>query len=89
MPLSLDEIGRVVPIALLIYLFFFLGPNLQHMELPRLGDKSELQLLAYTTATATRDLSLFLNPLSKARDEICILMDTSLLLLRHNGNSLP
>ena len=27
-------------------LFYFLGPNLQHMEAPRLGIKSELQLLA-------------------------------------------
>ena len=37
---------------LFIY-FVFLGPHLQHMEVPRLGVKSELQLQAYTTATAT------------------------------------
>ena len=36
--------------------FFFLGPYLQHMEVPRLGVKSELQLPAYTTVTATPDL---------------------------------
>ena len=30
--------------------FFFLGPHPQLMEVPRLGVKSELQLLAYTTA---------------------------------------
>ena len=30
----------------------FLGPNLWHMEVPRPGVESELQLLAYTTATA-------------------------------------
>ena len=30
--------------------FFFLGPHLLHMELPRLGVKLELQLLVYTTA---------------------------------------
>ena len=36
-------------------LFFFLGPYLQHMEIPSLGVKLELQLLAYTTATATLD----------------------------------
>ena len=59
---------------------FFLRLHLWHMELPRLGVKSELQLLAYTTATATRDPSCvcdlhhssqqcrILNPLSKARD---------------------
>jgi len=50
------------------------------MEVPRLGVESELQLPAYTTATATWDLNLvchlyhssrqlwILNPLSKARD---------------------
>ena len=38
-------------------LFFFLGPHLQHMEVLRLGLKSELHLLAYTTATATADPS--------------------------------
>ena len=53
---------------------------LQHMEVPRLGFQLELQLLAYTTATATWDLSCvcnlhhssqqrqILSPLSKARD---------------------
>ena len=35
------------------FLFFFLGPHIQQMEVPRLRVKSELQLLAYTTATAT------------------------------------
>ena len=37
-------------IYLYIYLFCFLGPNLRHMEIPRLGAESELQLLAYATA---------------------------------------
>ena len=61
------------------------------MEGPRLGVKSELQLLAYTTATATQDLShvcslhhssrqrRILNPLSKVRDRTCILMDNSFI----------
>jgi len=31
----------------------FLGPNLRHMEISGLEVKLELQLLAYTTATAT------------------------------------
>ena len=36
---------------LLLLLFdCFLGPHLQHMELPRLGGRLELQLPAYTTA---------------------------------------
>ena len=37
--------------------FAFLGPHLWHMEVPRLGVESELQLPAYTAATATSDLS--------------------------------
>ena len=56
------------------------------MEIPRLGVRSELQLLAYTTATVTRDLShicnlhpsswqhWILNLLSEARDETYILI---------------
>ena len=36
--------------------FFFLGPYLQHMKVPRLGVKLEWQLLAYTTAIAMLDL---------------------------------
>ena len=35
----------------------FLGPHLWHMEVPRLGVKSELQLLTYITATAMPDPS--------------------------------
>ena len=35
----------------------FLWTHLQHMEAPRLGVKSELSPLAYTTATAVLDLS--------------------------------
>ena len=38
-------------------LFFFLGPHLWLMEIPRPRIKSELQLPAYITATATQDLS--------------------------------
>jgi len=53
------------------------------MEVPRLGDKSELQLLNYTTATETPDPSYslqqhqILKPLTEARDGTRILMDTS------------
>ena len=49
----------------LIFLFFcficFLGPHPQHMEIPRVGVKSELQWLAYTTATTTQDPSRVCN----------------------------
>ena len=74
---------------LFFVLFFFLGPHPWHMEIPRLGVQLELQLPAYTTATATPDptricdlhhssrQSWILNPLSKAWDRTCILMDTS------------
>uniref|UniRef100_A0A8C3W577 Uncharacterized protein n=1 Tax=Catagonus wagneri TaxID=51154 RepID=A0A8C3W577_9CETA len=37
---------------LVFYLFIYLGRHPQRMEVPRLGVKSELQLPAYTTATA-------------------------------------
>ena len=45
---------------LLIYLFIlvFGGPHPGHMEVPRLGVESELQLLGCTTATATQDPGL-------------------------------
>ena len=33
-------------------LTFFLGPYLQHVDVPRLGMELELQLPAYATATA-------------------------------------
>ena len=71
----------------------------RYMELPRLGVEWELQPPAYTTATATPDWrhvcnlhhSLqqyqILNPLSKAMEQTCILMDTSQVLLSRNGNS--
>ena len=45
----------VFPPSLLSSLF--LGPRLWHSEVPRLGVKSELQLPAYTTITATPDPS--------------------------------
>ena len=91
---------------LFLLFFCFLGPHPQPMEVPRLGVESELQLLAYTTATAMQDPSYIwdlhhssrqhwiLNPLSKARDQTCILTDTSWVhycsepqqeLLRKNG----
>ena len=42
---------------LLLSFFLFLGSYPRHMEVPRQGVKLELQLLAYTTATATSDPS--------------------------------
>ena len=70
--------------------FVFLRPHLQHMEVPRLGVESELQLPAYITAKAILDPSCIcnihhslqqcriLNPLSQAKDQTCTLTDTML-----------
>ena len=83
-------------IYLFIYVFIygFLGSHLWHMEVPRLGADSELQLPAYTTATATpdpsRDCNLhyssrqsqILNLLREARDWTRILMGTSQICYR-------
>ena len=71
------------------------------MEVLGLGVKSEMQLPAYTTATAMPDPRCIcdlccrlwqcqiLNPLSEARDQNDMLMDTSQVLnqLSHSGNS--
>ena len=67
-------------IFLFLLFFFFLGPHLPQMGVPRLGRESELQLLATAIATATPDprhiCNLYhslkqrriLNSLSKVRD---------------------
>ena len=39
----------------------FVGPHLQHMEVPKVGVELELQLLAYTTGIARLNLSLVCN----------------------------
>ena len=76
-------------LLLLLLLSFFLGLHPQHMEVLKVGVESELPLPVFTTATAMQDLKricklhhsswqhLFLNPLSKARDQAQVLMDTS------------
>ena len=69
--------------------FVFLGPHPWYMEVPSLGVGLELQLPAYTAATATWDLSCVCglhhsswqrqipDPLSEARDRAHVLMETS------------
>ena len=66
--------------GLFIYFLLFRAAP-RHVEVPRLGVKSELQLPAYATATATQDSSSIsdlhhssqqrqiLNALSEARDQ--------------------
>ena len=75
-------------------LFFFLGPHLGHMELPRRGSNRSYSCQLNTTATATAmqdpshvcDLNhisqqhRILNPLSEARNRTRILVDTSHIL---------
>ena len=76
------------------FFFDFLGPHPQHMVVPRLGVESELQLPAYTTATATLYWSYIWdlhhgsqqgwipNPLCEARDWTHFLMDISQVRFR-------
>ena len=59
-----DWLGQLARLCLVIMagvspFYILLGHFLlhQHMEVPRLGVELELQLLAYTTATATWDPS--------------------------------
>ena len=83
----------------LVFLVGLFGPHLQHMEVPRRGAESELQLPAYTTATpdpshvcdlhhSSLQHQIF-NPLSDARDQTHILLGTSRVSNppSHNGNS--
>ena len=58
--------------ALILFLFWFLGPHLRHMEVPKLGVQSELQLPAVPDSSCICDLQhsslprQILNPLSRA-----------------------
>ena len=97
--LTWDDVKKAnARIMLSLQFFFFfsfvsLGLYLQHMEVPRLGIQSELQLPAYATATATQDPShvcslhhgsrqrQILNPLNEARDRTRNLMVPSQILL--------
>ena len=81
--------------SLFLFVFFvclfvgFLGPCPQHMEVPRLWVKLELQLPAYTSARAMPDLNCICHlhhsspqhwifkPLSRARDQTHVFIDTS------------
>ena len=75
--------------TILFFFFCLFRAHPRHMKLPKLGVKSDLQVLAYATAVAMPDLTCLcdlhhsswhrcmLNPLSKARDLTCILMDAS------------
>ena len=91
-PSQVRGAGNVYTTLFLFFWFFFfsfLGLNLQHMQVARLGVEWELQLPCYATATEMWDPSHICNlhhssrqhqtpdPLSKARGRTHILMDTS------------
>ena len=79
--------------VLFCFFVFFLGLHPRHVEVPRLEVESELQLPAYTTATAMPDPShicylhrsswqcQILNPSSGARDQTYVLMDRTCVLM--------
>ena len=73
-----------------LFFFLFLWPHPWQKEVPKLGIKLELQLKAYATVRATLELShicdiycgfqqyWILNQSSKAKDQTCILTETTL-----------
>ena len=58
----LDFVPSAAYILFFVCYFVFLGLHLRHMEVPRLGVESELQLPAYSTTTVTPDLRPVLQP---------------------------
>ena len=91
----------ILPFYFILFYFCFLGPHSRHMEVPGPGVKSELQLLAYATATAMWDESHVCNlhhssrqhripnTMSKARDRTHILMNTSRIHFCHPTTGTP
>ena len=85
---DLPSTSLIFLLQLFIYLFLLFRATPTACGIPRLGVESELHQPAYTTATTMWDLSRIcdlhhsawqrqiLNPLSKARDQTCVLMDT-------------
>ena len=78
----------VISIYIFCLFFFFLGPHLWHMAVPRLRVESELAAglhhsYSHTKSEHVCDLhqssweGWILNPLSQARDRTCLFMDIS------------
>ena len=77
--MGLPEIRSMASISF-FYLFGFLGPCLRHMEVPRLGVESELQLLYPSCVCDLHHSSRqrqIPNTLSKARDRTRVLRNAS------------
>ena len=63
---ELNALAKLVSFFAFLFSFFFfsfLGPHPRRMDVSSLGVELELQLLAYTTATAIPDLSFYLQPI--------------------------
>ena len=83
------------------FILFYFGLHLWRMEVPRLGVESELQPLAYATASAAPDPSRIcnrhhssrqcwiLNPRREARGRTCVLMDASQICFRRAPTGAP
>ena len=83
------HLNSIMVFWLCYFFFVVLWPHLWHLEVPRLGDELELQLLDYATATAVLNPShvcylhhspqqpWIFNQLRETRDGTCVLMDTS------------
>ena len=71
MPVKIDIIS--LNIHVYKHFFFFLWLHLWLMEIPRLGGQIGAAAIAYATVPQHQ----ILNPLSEARNQTCILMDTN------------
>ena len=69
--------SALISVSSIGFVFVFLGPHMQHMEVPRLGIELELQLLAYTTATAMQDGNCVPHHSSPDPSHICDLHHSS------------
>ena len=88
-------------LSFFFFFFFFSGPHPQHVEVSRQGVKWELQLPTYTSAIAMRDPShvcdphhssqqcRIFDPMSEARDQTCVLMDTGQFVSTEPQQELP
>ena len=88
-------------VCMYVCIYGFLGPHPWHMEVPWLGVELELQLLAYTTATAmwnpsyicdlyhSSQQSQIPDPLHEARDQTQVLMDTSQIHFHYTTTGTP
>ena len=86
----------ILSYPILSYFILFLGPHLQHMEVPRLGQSCSCWPLQQTQQCKVRVASAtyaaarwILNPLREVRDGTRVLVSTSWVLtpLRHNRSS--